>query len=424
MDAAATGMPEQAENGTVPHTDKTRPFAGYPRGPEYGDPDEDERDRETTVGGADDLDVLPDFFGVVVRIPIDSIKPAPENDLVYRPVRPDDPDIRALAESIKKHGLQEPIVVTRDNFILSGHRRHMACRLAGLETIDCRVHDISRYDDGFEAMLVEFNRQRVKGFDEVVREQVIACDPKEAYSNLIQHRRTEAAKAVIGGGDFLEIGEAKGRSQIGDAKWPMLLAVRKIMEEQAEYWPLSNRSIHYDLLNDPPLRHASKSGSRYRNDKKSYKDLCDLLTRARLFGHIPFAAISDRTRTVCNWNLFREPGQFVRRQLDTFLKGYWRNLQQSQPNHIEIVGEKNTVESSIRGVASEFCITYTLGRSYCSLDPRRRMAERFKASGKRLLIILILADFDPDGEEIAHSYAQSMRDDFGIDILPKKVCLT
>jgi hypothetical protein len=149
-----------------------------------------------------------------------------------------------------------------------------------------------------------------------------------------------------------------------------------------------------------------------------------LLTRARLAGKIPFDAIEDPTRTVCEWHLDREAGVFIERQLKTFLDGYFRDLQQSQPNHIEIVGEKNTVQASIRGVAMEYCIPYTLGRGYCSLDPRHKMHQRFLASGKRKLVILILSDFDPEGEDIAHSFTRSMRDDFGVDVVAKKVCLT
>lgn len=38
---------------------------------------------------------------------------------------------------------------------------------------------------------------------------------------------------------------------------------------------------------------------------------------------------------------------------------------------------------------------------------------------------LVLADFDPEGEDIGRSFAQSMRDDFGIsNIVPVKVALT
>ena len=53
------------------------------------------------------------------------------------------------------------------------------------------------------------------------------------------------------------------------------------------------------------------------------------------------------------------------------------------------------------------------------------MAERYWASGKDKLVVLMASDFDPEGEDICHSFARSMRDDFGIEnIVPVKVALT
>ena len=97
---------------------------------------------------------------------------------------------------------------------------------------------------------------------------------------------------------------------------------------------------------------------------------------------------------------------------------------QSQPNHIEIVGEKNTVGGIIKPVAAKYCIPMTTGRGYCSLRPRYDMQQRFLKSGKEKLIVLFLTDFDPDGEEIAHSFVRSMRDDFDVPVEGVKVALT
>jgi len=104
------------------------------------------------------------------------IRPSPENEKLYRPVDPDDPEVKALADSIREHGVQEPLVVTRDCWIISGHRRYVAARLAGLQRVPCRVHPIRREDhpDQFIRLLREFNRQRVKSLNEKVREEVVA----------------------------------------------------------------------------------------------------------------------------------------------------------------------------------------------------------------------------------------------------------
>ncbi len=183
--------------------------------------------------------------------------------------------------------------------------------------------------------------------------------------------------------------------------------------------------VHYALLNDPPLIHASKPQSAYANNKESYKAAIDLIARARLRGLISWHAIDDETRTIIVWNRHPSIATFLRHELDSFLKGYYRDLQQSQPNHVEIVGEKNTIASIIRPVAMQYGIPYTIGRGYSSLPPRQKMAERYRKSGKEKLIVPMLGDFDPEGNDICHAFARSMRDDFGIaNIVPIKVALT
>src|SRR3954447_6776387 len=79
----------------------------------------------------------------LVRLSIDSIRPARVNGLIYKPVDPDDPEIRDLARSIRDFGLKVPITVTRDMVVVSGHRRHAACRLAGLRVVECRIEPIT-----------------------------------------------------------------------------------------------------------------------------------------------------------------------------------------------------------------------------------------------------------------------------------------
>jgi hypothetical protein len=270
--------------------------------------------------------------------------------------------------------------------------------------------------------LATFNRQRVKTAAEMFREEVVFANPEESYRALIEHRQAKAHLSTAGTIKIKGTGE---RHEISSAKRPFLDAVLKVLVQYDKYLPLTDRQIHYALLNDPPLRHASKPGSRYRNDEKSYKDLCDLVTRARLEGYIDFEDIHDPTRPVVQWDVHASVKPFVRRELDNFLKGFRRDLQQSQPNHIEIVGEKNTIERLVRDVAMRYSIPYTIGRGYSSLPPRYNMAQRFEESGKEKLVLLILSDFDPEGENIAQTFAESMYTDFGVEnIHPVKVCLT
>ncbi len=356
--------------------------------------------------------------------PIREISPAPENDKLYRPIDPDDPEIIALAASIEERGILEPLVVSSDGFIISGHRRYAAAQVADLDEIPCRVVPIAKEDDPdeFFRLLREYNRQRVKGSDEILREELVSANPEESYRLLLEHRRE---KARVKTESNIDLGEAKCRSRISNARDPFLNAVIKIIDSLADFWPLTDRQIHYQLLNNPPLVHASKPGSQYRNDKKSYAALSDLLIRARLEGAIAWDVIDDPTRPVSVWDCHSSIAPYMRSETDQFLKGYYRNLQQTQPNHIEIIGEKITVQSTIGPVAMEYRIPLTIGRGYSSFPPRRDLVSRFKKSGKEKLILLFLSDLDPDGEEISTSFARSLRDDFGIEnIHPIKAGLT
>jgi hypothetical protein len=297
----------------------------------------------------------------------------------------------------------------------------VAAQLTGLTEVPCRVESISHDDPAFLSLLREHNRQRVKAFDEALREEVIATNPEDAHRALVEHRRRSAHLTV----EAMQIEGYKQRARISRAKEPFLDAILGVVQRLQDFWPLSDRQVHYQLLNDPPLIHAKKPDSRYANDRASYQALTDLLTRARLKGLIPWHALHDPTRPVTRARVFDNVTPFIREELDSVLSDYFRNYMQSQPNHIEIVGEKLTVAGTIEPVALDYCIPLTIGRGYCSIQPRYEMAERFRKSGKAKLVLLILSDLDPDGREIAQSFARSMRDDFGIsDIVPIRVALT
>ena len=135
-------------------------------------------------------------------------------------------------------------------------------------------------------------------------------------------------------------------------------------------------------------------------------------------------AISDETRPVTTWKTSNTAGQFLQKELNGFAKGYWRDLMRSQPNHVELLVEKNTVEPIVQTIASRYTIPITSGRGFCSIPPRQLMLQRFRKSGKERMVLIVASDFDPEGESICESFARSMRDDFEVDIACIKAALT
>ncbi len=363
-----------------------------------------------------------DAISRLVRISPHDLTPAPENDVVYRPIDPDDPSFRALVESVAKHGILQSLHVTCDRVVVSGHRRRAAAIEAGLDEVPCHILHCT-YADLTPAMLAEYNRQRVKTLDEILREEVVTLDPDAAHTALINERvkRSDDAMRLR----TLNLGDYRGRSRITAAKKPMLDGVLSVLEKYRRFWPMTVRGIHYPLLNIQPLRHAKKPASRYVNNRKCYNDLDDLTVRARLAGIIPMEAITDETRPVVIADTHTSVQPFIARELDGFLQGYWRDLMQSQPNHVEIIGEKATLQAILQPVALEFCVPLTLGKGFCSLPPRAAIVDRFRKSGKQKLLLLTVADHDPEGCVIPTSFARSLRDDFGVDqVHAVKVALT
>src|SRR5437763_3827907 len=84
---------------------------------------------------------------------IGALRPSPDNEKLYRPVRTDDPEIQGLAASIRDYGVKEPLRITRDGCILSGHRRYAACLIAGVTEVPCLVDPIPSRDPGFLVLL-------------------------------------------------------------------------------------------------------------------------------------------------------------------------------------------------------------------------------------------------------------------------------
>lgn len=68
--------------------------------------------------------------------------------LTYKPDRKDPGDLKALAESIKTYGLQQPLIVQRHSEngkeileVIDGRRRLEACKKAGMSPIPCIIRD-------------------------------------------------------------------------------------------------------------------------------------------------------------------------------------------------------------------------------------------------------------------------------------------
>jgi len=342
-----------------------------------------------------------------------AIEPAPENDKLYDPVREDDPDFRSFVEDIRQNGIINNIGVSADGYIFDGHRRYAAAQQLGIDRITVRIDPaLSRLKDpdAFLRRLRSCNEQRVKTTAEVMREGLVTMEPN-AWQRVCDYRKSVSN---VDGAEVFRLVGTKTRSRIVQKRMLADAIVEVVVEYYDKYGATSDRKIFYLLLNIPGLLRNDVRKTPFENSDACYQDVTDLLTRLRLDGSIPFKAIEDETRPVVTWDTHRHVRTFVDQELDNFLSGYWRDLLQSQPNHVELLVEKNTVASALRKVAAKYTLPMTSGRGYSSLPPRKAMVDRFRASGKEKLIVIVVSDFDPEGQDIPNAFGLSLRDDFNI----------
>jgi hypothetical protein len=362
----------------------------------------------------------------IVKVRLGVLKPSPENGRIYRQ---DDEAVQELAAHLAKEGQLEPLVITLDNFIVSGHRRFAALSLNGGAFARCRRLPVRRRDmgtDDYLRLLRAHNRQREKTADEKVREELLDVHP-DAVEGLYRQRDKQVNAPLYNGVAALEVEGSKRRYEISAGKADHVKYALKVIEERRDYWPLSDRGVHYPLLNYDfargcylPRRKDPDWGGPprvlyYKNDRQSYQATVDLLVRLRLNGTVPWEALADPTRPVTEFHPFNNVREFVQQETADMFKGYWRKYLRGQPNHVEVLVEKNTVYHMALQVTKKYQITTRSARGLNCIDSFHDMAEAYRDSGKEHLDLIVLSDHDPEGQFIPHDAGRRLRDDFGID---------
>ena len=100
------------------------------------------------------------------RWPIERLVPHPKNKEIYGDTADDE-----LLRSVRVHGVLTPITVTAGGVVVSGHRRLVAARAAGLTEVPVTPFGSEDELDIVEA-LIESNRQRSKSNEQIGREAV------------------------------------------------------------------------------------------------------------------------------------------------------------------------------------------------------------------------------------------------------------
>jgi hypothetical protein len=364
----------------------------------------------------------PNCTAEVLSVAINSIRPTPANWELYR--RPEaDSEIPKLAESIRQNGILQPLVVSQDRFILSGHRRHAAAKLAGLTHVPV-IREPVTLADLTEAERVQLLAShnagaRIKTAAESVAEAMLAIDPEEAIREAKERKAQVFAKAQSSPARVEVTTIGNRRTDPRAKRGEFLAAVLAILEDLKErkLTPTSERHIHYKLLPIGPKTSKGVKGNVYGTDPHGDPDkLSKLLTDARSAGLIPHNWIADETRGEYVIYDSGTVGDYVAYETEDLFGNYVYNVHEDQPNHLELLVEKNTMYQLMsRHVAHPLRIPLTSGRGYSSFPVSCKIVDRFRDSGKDRLVLITVCDHDPDGFNMPEALKKYIQIDHGIE---------
>jgi len=132
-----------------------------------------------------------------------NLRPHPKNTEIYGDTDDVDDLDATFKESVAEKGVLEPLVITNGKEIISGHRRWLAARDAGLTSVPVRYSEFDN-DLAEREALIEFNRQREKTPGQIVNEfeEMLAVEEERA-----KERQAEAGKKNLPTTDSVSSGK-------------------------------------------------------------------------------------------------------------------------------------------------------------------------------------------------------------------------
>ena len=255
------------------------------------------------------------FPGEAAEVETWSLKEISENWDIY--VRPEaDDQFPSLVDSVRTHGILQPLTISSDFYILSGHRRLAAAIEAGLDLVPVIMTDIEISPMSSEErikVLVAHNRgSRVKTNTELIAEAMSGVDPAEAIS-AAAHRKADVFTSVKTSHELIRGVGGSRRTDPKQQRGEFLDAVLTVLEDlrDRQMLPISARHIHYKLLAGRVRTSTGRAGHPYGTKQSDSKLLNKLLTDARSRGFIPDSWISDDTRPTFNFSHHNNIGEYV-----------------------------------------------------------------------------------------------------------------
>lgn len=244
----------------------------------------------------------------IVELPIDELRPNP-----YQPRKVfDEAKLQELADSIKEHGVFQPIIVKKSSIkgyeIIAGERRVKACKIAGLEKIPAIIRDFSDQQMMEIALLENLQRENLNSIEEAMAYRSLLDTmqiTQEELANRLGKSRShitnmlgllnlpEEVKDMIIE-DKISMSHARVLSKMGN-KDDVIVLANKIVEEN-----LNVRDIEEVSKNDN-IEKNHKNKARTNNEYEYLENnMCEKLgTKVKIGSNkisISFTSVDDLNR--------------------------------------------------------------------------------------------------------------------------------
>lgn len=173
---------------------------------------------------------------------------------------------------------------------------------------------------------------------------------------------------------------------------------------------LTLRQLYYQLV----------SKNIIRNSQREYKNLGNLLSKARLAGLVDWNVIEDRVRQVDRASEWDSIQDIVASAVHSFRLPRWAG----QPEYVELWCEKDALSSVLEPICRELHVPFMVNRGYSSSSAMYESSKRIESGrGDREATIIYLGDFDPSGEDMVRDIRDRMAT-FNCELTVEKLALT
>ena len=195
----------------------------------------------------------------------------------------------------------------------------------------------------------------------------------------------------------------RNRSKLSEQSLAKLVPILEVVQSLQEYLPLTLRQLYYQLV----------AAGIIDNNLREYQKLSQLLTKARLEGYLPWEAMEDRARAVLNSDGWTDEIDFKDYSMERFLKGYRRDLLQTQEVALEIWIEKDALSRIVYDTAFPYCVSVIVARGFSSVtfvnECRNRINRNYE--NDKHTLILYFGDLDPSGYEMPLAMQKTLEEE-------------